>query len=201
METHTKKRTSCGRPKKLSRSYTIETAMQAYWEHGVKNVSLNEVCRLSKISKSSFYHEFGSEDTFMQAVLEHYENSILKTLWQSQPENTPLKQRLAFMAEIFSSHDNPNSTGCLLAKMLNNQAYLGQVTVQQIHQVQHNIIQTCATWIDQAKQNGELSTSTDTQILARYLYAQINNAANMQAQGEPPKHIQSTLELAFSIFK
>jgi AcrR family transcriptional regulator len=68
------------RGKTMNRDHTLEVAMHAYWASGVDGVSVNEICKLAKVSKSSAYREFGSEDGLMRAALNAYEAQALRPL-------------------------------------------------------------------------------------------------------------------------
>lgn len=51
-----------GRPLKFDRQSALETAMHEYWKRGYTNVTVNGICAVLGITRSSFYHSFGSLD-------------------------------------------------------------------------------------------------------------------------------------------
>ena len=61
-----------GRPKTIEYDTTLAIAVNAYWSKGIDGMSVNEVCRLAKVSKPSLYREFGNEDGLLNAVFKYY---------------------------------------------------------------------------------------------------------------------------------
>lgn len=48
----------------------LATAMQLFWEHGLKRVSIDDICRELRVSKKTFYSIFESKSSLIEAVLE-----------------------------------------------------------------------------------------------------------------------------------
>ena len=61
-----------GRPKTFNKDQASKIAMETYWEEGIENVSLNEMCRKIGESKPSVYREYGGEEGLQLAALELY---------------------------------------------------------------------------------------------------------------------------------
>ena len=49
---------SLGRPVSLNRKNASKACMYAYWNHGMGNISYNDVIKSSKLSKGSIYKLF-----------------------------------------------------------------------------------------------------------------------------------------------
>jgi hypothetical protein len=58
-----------GRPQTLDRQRTVEVAMTSFWCDGVRDVSMNEICRRANVSKPGVYLEFGNEDGLTEAAV------------------------------------------------------------------------------------------------------------------------------------
>ena len=69
-----------GRPKKLDRNQVLDFVMISYWNDGPTNVSINDICKKSGISKPSLYNEFGSVDELQAAALHNYQQKNIITI-------------------------------------------------------------------------------------------------------------------------
>ena len=78
-----------GRPKKIDRIQVLDFVMISYWNDGPTNVSINDICKKSGISKPSLYNEFGSEDELQAGALHNfmkkYYHNYLKHLTRLYP--------------------------------------------------------------------------------------------------------------------
>lgn len=61
-----------GRDMKFDRTAAVEHAMRAFWSHGYSNVSVKALCDELGITRSSFYHTFGSLDALFEESLNLY---------------------------------------------------------------------------------------------------------------------------------
>lgn len=192
-----------GRPKTFDRNHVIDIAMQAYWQEGQAEVSLNSVCQRAAVSKPSLYKEFGSEDGLKKAVLIDYHKMTLAPLYEllavDRPFDTALEALTAYILRDHQDYGMPN--GCLFVDMCQCQAQLGELTGGQVDQFRRLSIGTFAKWIDRAKANGQFKPTIPTQTAARYIDAQIACIMNMQRQGTAAKEVNAVFRLAVSVFE
>lgn len=76
-----------GRPTSLNRRYIAKACLKYYWKHGIQNMSYNDIIKLSKVSKGSFYKFFKDEDDLLaETLLEYYNdsNELLNKLSQCE---------------------------------------------------------------------------------------------------------------------
>lgn len=196
-------RPALGRPKTFDRDHVIAIAMQAYWDEGQAEVSLNEVCRRAKVSKPTLYKEFGSEDGLKQAVLIDYHKMTLAPLFDMLEQDQPFGDGLAALAEyILRDHRElgmPN--GCLFVDMCQCREHLGALTGAQVDQFTVLSLTVFETWIETAKANDELNPSVSPRTAAIYFDAQIASVMNMQRQGASAQDLQAVFRLALSVFE
>jgi AcrR family transcriptional regulator len=166
-----------GRPKTFDRSHVVAVAMNAYWEDGQSEVSLNAVCKRAKVSKPSLYQEFGSEDGLKLAVLCDYHKMTLAPLYQMLAQDQPFDGALANLTEyILRDHqEHGMPKGCLFIDMCQCRDHLGELT--------------------------GAKSSISPRLAALYIDAQIANIMNMQRQDVAQKDIASVFRLALSVFE
>lgn len=201
MNARDQKRTR-GRPKTFDRNHVISVAMQAYWQEGQAQVSLNSVCQRAGVSKPSLYKEFRSEDGLKQAALIDYQKMTLMPLYEmlavDQPFDTAMESLTEYILRDHQEHGIPN--GCMFVDMCQCRAQLGELTGGQVDQFRELSLKTFANWIARAKTNGQFNPSIPTQMAARYIDAQIACIMNMQRQGAAAKDVSAVFRLALSVF-
>lgn len=72
----------------------IETAQDLFCKHGVRRVTIEEICRTAKISKMTFYKYFSDKWDIAKAVLDYLINEGLKMYYQFIEEPIPFDQKI-----------------------------------------------------------------------------------------------------------
>lgn len=202
MESSDKKATR-GRPKTFDRSHVIAVAMQAYWEEGQAEVSLNAICQRARVSKPSLYREFEGEDGLKEAVLIDYHQMTLAPLYEMLAEDQPFDTALAALADyVLRDHQEygmPN--GCLLVDMCQCRDHLGDRTGARVDDLRALSLRVFETWIEKARARGEIRSGISPRTAALYIDAQIASIMNMQRQGVSQNDIASVFLLALSVLR
>lgn len=58
-------------PKKTAKSYTLimDTAKRLFWKHGLKRITVEEICKEAEVSKMTFYRNFENKNNLAEQVL------------------------------------------------------------------------------------------------------------------------------------
>ncbi|MGV0005293.1 MAG: TetR/AcrR family transcriptional regulator [Candidatus Porifericomitaceae bacterium WSBS_2022_MAG_OTU9] len=192
---------SRGRPKTLNRDHILDVAMQAYWKEGINGVPLNEICRKAKVSKPGLYREFGNEDGLMKAVLVEYREKVILPIYQMLATDTPFRETLDKLALFMTTANDDQEVpkGCLLVKMRDAHARLGEATREQIDHTQEEVLTNFEDWVERSKSKGEFATDMSSQFAAAYIDSQLSNALTQIARGEQNNNVKKILTMAFSM--
>ena len=194
---------SRGRPKTLDRDHILDVAMNSYWKENIANLSLNEICRRSGVSKPGLYREFSNEDGLMKAVLIRYQEQVLDPVQQMLNSATPFRDALdnlvVFATSVSCNHESPN--GCLFIKMRESRIHLGEETRAQVDFLEGQGLVTFRKWVERSKAKGEFTADMSPEFAATYIDAQLGNASSQLARGEDPQMVQKILVAALSILK
>ena len=189
-----------GRPKTLNRDHVLDIAMHAYWEGGVDNVSINEICKKAKISKPGLYREFGNEDGLKKAALVAFHKNVITPLLEMVAFDRPFKETLNNIVIMVSSiNDHQDAKGCLMVKMLQSRMRMGTETRKQIDLFQGQMLTAFEDWVERSKVKGEFSIEMSSKFAAAYIHAQINNALTQMAKGDDKDSIREILRIALSV--
>lgn len=192
---------SRGRPKTLDRDHVLDVAMNAYWKEDMGNLSLNEICRRSGVSKPGLYREFSSEDGLMKAVIIRYQEQVLNSVQQMLSSEAPFRETLdklvSFATSASCHHESP--MGCLFIKMRESRMHLGEATRAQVDFLEAQGLATFRKWVELSKVKGEFSADMSAEFAAIYIDSQISYASSRLARGEDPETVKKILSVAFSM--
>lgn len=193
----TPKKPGRGRPKTLKTDDVIDVAMNAYWEEGPTEVSLNAICQRAGVSKPSVYRAFGNDDGLMAASLANYADLVLGKVVSITSSQDSFASKIRQIAYL-SAQDELHAHGCLFVKMRAAKAQLGPKTQDLIAQIDAMALEAFSNVLAQARASGEWQGDIPVELGAQYLHAQIGMALDQRARGEDPTTI---LALALSVFE
>ena len=101
-----------GRPLEYNPEQTIEIAMHLYWRKGYGDTTLKDILDATGISKSSFYHAFGSKFQLFERCIERYRDrqlgQMMATLKQASSGRSFIEN---FLYDIEKTANNDNQHG------------------------------------------------------------------------------------------
>lgn len=186
-----------GRPQTLDRQRTVEIAMSSYWCDGVRNVSMNEICRRADVSKPGVYREFGSEDGLMEAAVEHYRATVIGPLLELLRSDRPFPEVLQHLMH-FMTEPAGRPPGCLLAKFRSAPGRLGPVTAASVDAVTDELRDAYERWFRQAQARGEVDTEISPDLATHFIDTQFTTVLLQMALGAEPRLVRAQAELAFT---
>jgi len=172
-----------GRPKTVNRSEILEITMHAYWNEGVRNISLNEICRRTGISKPGLYREFDNEDGLVVAALDNYHKNVLLPMLSVLSSEVSLEMAVQGLYKLYKE-DKERPKGCLFVKMLEVHDSLGAGTNKLIRKIKKQSLEAYQAWAQSLKKKGEIRAGVSADFAGKYIDAQFNNAFALVAQGE-----------------
>ncbi|MFK7966459.1 MAG: TetR/AcrR family transcriptional regulator, partial [Burkholderiaceae bacterium] len=172
-----------GRPQTLNAEKALKVAMDAYWKSDPTDVSINAICEMAGASKPAIYRQFGNEDGLMLAVLNHYVEQVIPTLFKPLTDDAPLQDTLNAVIQ-FCSQDPTMETGCVFCKMRAGKHRLGPQTQQRVNEIYSAAIDAFSSYLDKCRHSGKWESEQPTDLMARYLVEQISLAFTQRAAGE-----------------
>lgn len=174
--------------------------MRAYWSSDPADVSINAICQMAEISKSSLYREFGSEDGLNVAVLEAYAEQVLGDVPKLLGARGDLKVTLNALID-FASADPRMETGCLFYKMQAGKHRLGPKARAKVEEIEAAVAEGFRAFLEQRRDAGDLAAEISVEAGAHYLATQIGLAFTQRAGGASPGLVRRSLTLALSVLE
>lgn len=103
-----------GRPREQDRQTALDRAIDLVRKGGFASTSMEEILSTMRLSRSSFYKEFGSKDALLFAALERYSHDGLAQLRAMAASKAP--GRLRTIVYELAKFDDPK--GCMVVNAM-----------------------------------------------------------------------------------
>ena len=159
------------RPREFDTDAALDRAMEAFWSKGYEATSLDDLCEVTGLSRSSFYAAFGSKRNLLLKSVDRYIEQRNPKIAAILSQPLPIRDAFAALAGLFIDQivAGPGRRGCFLG---NCAAELPRSDRAALARVRHGLESTEATFRDalaRAQSRGDLATDADVSALARFL--------------------------------
>lgn len=152
--------------RELQAKQTLETLLnvstQLIIEKGYHNVSINEICKKSKVAKGTFYIYFNSKTDIILKILADVSSHIFEKNWDNYPSaEEQLKEYIhSYLTTIASQGVDFTRIvlQIIIEERLNMDTDLAHLHQQLVHKI-----------INYGKETGEIRKDISTETLERYL--------------------------------
>jgi TetR/AcrR family transcriptional repressor of nem operon len=163
------------RPREFDAEVALESAMELLWTKGYEATSLDDLCEVTGLSRSSFYATFGSKRKLLLRSVDRYVERRVPNLIETLVRPIPVHDAFAALLGDFIDQIVAGSgrRGCFLG---NCAAELPRSDRGALTQVRQGLGRTEAVFreaLARAKARGELQPEADVDALARFLTAGI----------------------------
>ena len=163
------------RPREFDADVALERAMDLLWSKGYEATSLDDLCDVTGLSRSSFYATFGSKRNLLLRSVDRYVERRAPNLTEILAQPLPVRDAFADLLKQFIDQivAGTGRRGCFLG---NCAAELPRSDRAAMAQVRQGLGRTEAIFHDaltRAKARGELPAKADINALARFLTAGI----------------------------
>jgi TetR/AcrR family transcriptional regulator, transcriptional repressor for nem operon len=161
------------RPREFDVEVALGRAMEMFWSKGYESTSLDDLCAVTGLSRSSFYATFGSKRNLLLRAVDRYVELRNPQIAEVLARPLPIRDAFAALAQQFIDQiiSGPGRRGCFLG---NCAAELPRHDRAALARVRRGLECTTATFrvaLAQAEERGELPIGADIDTLARFLTA------------------------------
>ena len=161
------------RPREFDAATALERAMEVFWSKGFEATSLDDLCEVTGLSRSSLYATFGSKRNLLLRSVDRYVEQRTPSIAAVLAQPLPICDVFAALARRFIDQivAGPGRRGCFLG---NCAAELPRSDRAALARVREGLESTEATFrgaLARAAARGELASGADVDALARFLMA------------------------------
>lgn len=161
------------RPREFDADAALNRALDVFWSKGYAATSVDDLCAITGLSRSSLYSTFGSKRDLLLRSVDRYVERRTPDLAAILARAMPVREAFATLARHFIEQivSGPGRRGCFLG---NCAAELPRGDRAALARVRQGLAKTEATFraaLMRAVSRRELPANVDTRALARFLTA------------------------------
>lgn len=161
-----------GRPREFDEAQVVDRAMRRFWSHGYEATSVDDLCAVTGLNRSSLYRAFGSKRELLDLALSAYEEMAAARLTELLRRHRPIHEGLRRFLEGAFDDGVDGRWGCLVGNTANEMAARDAAAQARLRRSLERIEQVLVEALDAAQAAGEIGPASDTRALARFLTAQ-----------------------------
>lgn len=168
-----------GRPPKIARdnadtkALLIRTGLETLTEFGFSATGLDTILKKASVPKGSFYHYFKSKEAYGIALVDAYDSYFIAKLnhYLDQQNIPPLERIVNFTQSAIKGMSKYDyKRGCLVGNLNQELNHLSD-------EFKNRLMQSYTAWqiqiencLIQAKQQGTISKTVNTQLMSEYFW-------------------------------
>jgi TetR/AcrR family transcriptional regulator, transcriptional repressor for nem operon len=161
------------RPREFDSDTVLEQAMQVFWAKGYEAASLNDLCDVTHLNRSSLYAAFGDKRALFLETIDRYGERAVARIETALAKPLPVRDAIAgFLAGLIAQIVSGNGrSGCFIGNCAAEMAGYDRAVASRVKCNLARIEAVFRNGFERAKARGELAKDADTQELARFFVA------------------------------
>lgn len=188
------------RPREFDANDALDKAMKVFWEKGYVNTSIDDLVNATGVNRYSLYEEFESKHGLFLASLDHYQNTVVRTMLGmiERPDASlaDIRAYFAMLAQVSSTE--MGKQGCLMANSSSEVAPHDKRAANKVEKFRARLQAGFKNALSNANDNGELPTGFDVERSADFLTGIFLGVSVMARSGANPKMMANMVEVALS---
>lgn len=150
--------------------------MEVFWAKGYEAASLNDLTEAMGLSKSSFYHAFGSKHDVFLATLDRYGSTVAAGLAADLRQDRPARAAIAavFDAAVEQVSGGCDRRGCFIGNCAAEVAASDPAAAAHVVAGLRRIENAFHDAVVRGQAAGDIASRHDSRALARYLTSSLN---------------------------
>lgn len=163
------------RPREFDAEAAVEKAMQAFWARGYRGTSIDDLCTVTGLSRSSLYAAYGGKRALLHRSLERYEAQTLLRIDAALSGDVPVLKAISGFIDglIDRIVAGPGRAGCFIGNCATELAAQDRATAARVRQSLARIEAAFEGALARARARGEIAADADVASLARFLVSGI----------------------------
>jgi TetR/AcrR family transcriptional repressor of nem operon len=159
------------RQKEFDRDAALDRGMAAFWSRGYAATSIEYLVAHMGIQRGSLYATFGDKRSLFLSALERYERVVVRELFEAleAPGSGLEAIRRFFRLRVHGALDRSRPPGCLVTNSAVELSRLDRGAAAQVGRALATLEAAFLSALERARTQGELATTRDLRVLARFL--------------------------------
>lgn len=158
----------------FDRDKVIENVMELFWKKGYNGTSMQDLVDVTGLNRSSFYNSFGDKFSLFEEALKAYQKQQNEMLQESFTQaKTPKQAIISLFKGISDDIRSGNQKGCMFTSCTAELGGENQQIRDFLVENKDKVVDSFATLIRQAQENGEIDSRKDSETVALFLFSSL----------------------------
>lgn len=154
------------RKRRATENAIESSAVKLALEHGVENVTVEAICEMADISRSTFFNYFAARDyAIVGRAIDLPEGSDVFAILDSSPDNLPLGVFRLLFAAIGHRHVN-SEVARLRGQLITEQSEAARLTVSTLLESSYSLTMATVDWLHAHPEHAKLDDAAREATLA-----------------------------------
>ena len=159
-----------GRPKIFDEKIALASANELFWKNGYASTSTEDLIKVMKLQRGSFYHSFKSKkELFIKAVNTHEQKVLQAFREELSSSEAPMQVIREMFLSIADCTPERQAKGCILGNTIAELAGIDEELAENAKQHLKTLEDIFFIQIKKSQETGELKTTENPALLAKYL--------------------------------
>lgn len=192
-----------GRPLQFDPGRALESAMQLFWLKGYEATSLQDLLKVTGLSKSSLYKEFGNKHSLFERSIELYRGDMVKNMEDMLSKSASgLEFIEQFFQEVVKETRGANARrGCLVMNTATEFAQSDPVISKLVKRGTKSFGKTFEAAVIRAQAEGDIPGAKNSKLLAAYLMTSMSGLKTQIKAGATAEEVKSITKIILSALK
>ena len=181
----------------------LRRATELFWTKGYNGTSMDELTRVTGLSRSSIYNSFGGKHALFMRCLRYYLDDQQRQLHELAGRVQPVVQRIraAFQYAVEEILTDKARKGCMMVntttEMVNQDKEIAAAAAENMERME----KIFADWIKEGQAAGDINTAFSPRVLARHLF---NTYSGLKVSGKTRpdrKTLEDIVTVALSVLE
>lgn len=189
-----------GRPREFEEQDALESALRLFWRDGYEATSLEQLLAATGLSKSSFYHSFGSKAELFAAALKIYQDAQAAEITERLTGDPDPRRALKSLIDTFTdtAASEEKAWGCLTCNTAVELAPQDPVIAKLVDDHHRRLEKIIASAFRRAQEAGRLARSHDARALASFVVATLSGLQVLVRAGADRRRVNAATRVALS---
>ena len=181
----------------------LQRATDLFWLKGYNGTSMDELTKVTGLSRSSIYNTFGDKYNLFLKCLDFYKSNQQDKLKQSLSKlSSPLKKlQMVFRFAIDEMANDKEQKGCLIVNTTAELANLEDRISLFVKGNMEEYEKLFQDWIKEGQHSGEISKSFSPLAVARHLYNTLSGLKIIAQTTNDKKALEDIAKVSLSVLQ
>lgn len=190
------------RTKEYDKNKALNNALILFWTHGYSATSIQQLCAVMEMSRSSIYEEFGNKRDLFIESMSHYTNSaniLIDVIIES--ETPELAIRKFYDVAFIEPSDKLRGRGCLLVHTILELREVDQELSNMASDYFEKLEKAFVTCFKKCALEGNLKSGLDPRVVASFILTLVKGLRVSERQGANEAYLRGVIETSLLVFK